>query len=622
MTRGEVDTTGRPGRRATCGLLRRLSASLVAATLISAALVSSITGTASAAEGETAALPLGGAIRAPAPEIPAILSAADARLYRDIFDLQDSGNWAAADRRIRQLGDRLLMGHVLAQRYLHPTHYRSRFEELSAWLKLYADHPDAARIYGLAVKRKPANARMPAPPRDRFAVSSDNIEVAGGERPAFREARGEAAVRRVVSGLVRRERMSLAERHLARADVIRQIGRAGVDRTLALVAAGWFRQGETARAYTIASAAARRSGTRAPQAAWWAGLAAFRLERFDDAISHFDAMALAAGLSSRQQAAANFWAGRAALKGGQPERVGLYLDRAARFDRTFYGQIAARIRGAGPVYNWGSPAASARDVAAFAVHKAGRRTLALIQTGEEARAETELRTLRVGASAQLLRTVIALADAADMPGTALRAGRVLLRGTGERIDAALYPIPHWLPEGGFQIDRAVVYALARQESAFNTRAVSRSGARGLLQLMPATARYIAADRKSFRGRGRNELYDPGLNLALGQKYVDYLLTGDIVAGNMVLMIAAYNGGPGNIAKWQRKVRHGSDPLIFIESIPLRETRLFVTSVFENLWIYRARLGQGAPSLDALASGRWPTYVGQDGDRYGIAQERP
>lgn len=556
--------------------------------------------------------------------LPDILSAPDAELYRDIFRLQEKGLWAAADRRIRRIKDRLLMGHVEAQRYMHPTHYRARYSELAGWLKKYADHPDAARIYGLAMRRKPASAKAPQAPRARFMVSSDNIEVESdeSERPVRVVRKDERSILRRVSGMVRREQMSQAEKYLAQGSVQRALGRQGVDRAQALVAAGWFRRGDNARAYKIAAAAANRSAAAAPRAMWWAGLAAFRLGKFEQSITHFHELSLAAGLSGRDIAAAAFWAGRAALRGGHPERVGTYLDRAARYDRTFYGQIAAHIRGAGPVFNWSSPIAQAADITAFSVHRSGRRTLALVQIGEDARAETEMRTLRVGASPRLLRTVIALTDTADLSGAALRAGRVLLRTTGERADAALYPVPRWLPEDGYQIDRALVYALARQESAFNAKARSPSGARGLMQLMPATARYMAENRKSFRGRGRNQLYDPSLNLALGQKYVDYLLSGDVVSGNLVLMIAAYNGGPGNIAKWQRNLRHNSDPLIFIESIPMRETRIFVQRVFENMWIYRARLGQDIPSLAALASGRWPTYVGLDGAGFGVAEERP
>jgi soluble lytic murein transglycosylase-like protein len=577
------------------------------------------------AEKTTATLPAANSdiLRPPLTELrlPEIIPPEDALRYGEIFRLQEKGAWTAADRRIRKLNDRLLMGHVLAQRYLHPTHYRSRFSELSTWLTHYADHPDARRIYYLAIRRKPKNAKAPRSPKRRFTVSSANIDPRQS-RNTHRVRRGERAALRHVSRLVLRERLSEAARYLNQASVIKRIGRTGVDRAQARIAAGWFRRGKPDRAYTLAAAAARRSGMRAPGALWWAGLSAFQLGQYDDAIHHFENLSQTANLTGRDQARALFWAGRAAFKAGQVRRVGSFFDRAAKFDRTFYGQIAARIRADGPRFDWTPPKVTNDDIAGFAKLKAGRRTLALIQVGEEGRAETELRTLRLGAPPHLLRTVIAMGDAADMPGTSLRASRVLLRAKGERIDAGLYPIPHWVPENGFQIDRALVYGFARQESGFNVRARSRAGARGLLQLMPATARYMAASRRSFRGRNRAQLFNPGLNLRLGQKYLDYLLSGEAVSGNLVLMIAAYNGGPGNLAKWQRQVSHGSDPLVFIETIPVRETRLFVQRVLENVWIYRARLGQEAPSLEALAGGRWPNYVSLDGARYGVAEERP
>ena len=568
---------------------------------------------------KSAALPLAGQIRL-APHLPALLGIADAERYNEIFALQEKGLWAAADRRIRRLDDKLLLGHVLAQRYLHPTHYRSRFSELNGWLKAYADHPQARRIYGLAMRRKAKGAGAPPPPRARFRTSRAHIEVTP-ERAPERVRAGERGVYRRIAGYVKRERLSQAEKYLAQSTIRRAIGTQGVDRSLALVAAGWFRRGDNEKAYRIAAGAAGRSGGAAPRALWWAGLSAFRLGRFEEAINHLEKLAATPGQSDREESAAAFWAARASLRGGHGERVGALLERAARFERTFYGQIAAQVRGRNPAFDWRLPVASPADIDAFAKLSAGKRTLALIQIGEEDRAERELRTLRLGAPPDLLRTVIALSDVADMPGTALRAGRVLLRATGTRIDPALYPIPHWVPEGGYSMDRALVYALARQESGFNVRARSSAGARGLLQLMPATARFMAESRRSFRGRNRAKLYDPSVNLRLGQKYLDHLLTEDVVGGNLALMFAAYNAGPGNLAKWQRRVRHDSDPLVFMESIPARETRLFVQRVFENLWVYRARLGQDAPTRAALAAGRWPAYVSLDGARFGVAEER-
>ena len=91
--------------------------------------------------------------------IPDILSVSDAQIYRQIFAFQRKGNWQRTDKLVRRLNNRILMGHVQAQRYLHPTKYRSRYSELSQWLKSYADHPDARRIYKLALKRRPHNYR-------------------------------------------------------------------------------------------------------------------------------------------------------------------------------------------------------------------------------------------------------------------------------------------------------------------------------------------------------------------------------------------------------------------------------------------------------------------------------
>ena len=78
--------------------------------------------------------------------------------------MQKKGSWRAADREIKKLGSRLLMGHVLAQRYLHPTKYRSRYNELERWLRYYADHPEARRIYRLALRRKGKSSRQPQQP--------------------------------------------------------------------------------------------------------------------------------------------------------------------------------------------------------------------------------------------------------------------------------------------------------------------------------------------------------------------------------------------------------------------------------------------------------------------------
>jgi len=113
------------------------------------------------------------------------------------------------------------------------------------------------------------------------------------------------------------------------------------------------------------------------------------------------------------------------------------------------------------------------------------------------------------------------------------------------------------------------------------------------------------------GRHQRSLYDPKINLTLGQDYVAWLLTNPAVRGNLFLAVAAYNAGPGNLAQW-RDLDRTPDSLLFIENMPAHETRQFVQRVMASYWIYQQRLGEATSSLDAVASGRWPIYAKLDG----------
>jgi soluble lytic murein transglycosylase-like protein len=239
-----------------------------------------------------------------------------------------------------------------------------------------------------------------------------------------------------------------------------------------------------------------------------------------------------------------------------------------------------------------------------------RRALALARVGRERRAELELRRLGAAASPELGKAALALAARLGLPAAQLRIARSLAALDGHNHDGAMYPLPRWEPDGGYLVDRALVFALMRQESQFNTGAKSSAGARGVMQLMPRTAAFVARDRR-FRTSRRGDLFDPEINIALGQKYLLHLLDQPEVGGNLLYLVAAYNGGPGNLRKWGRRMKYNDDPLLFIESLPWRETRLYLEQVLTNLWIYRARLGQAAPGIDAIVAGRWPTYAPQD-----------
>jgi soluble lytic murein transglycosylase len=161
------------------------------------------------------------------------------------------------------------------------------------------------------------------------------------------------------------------------------------------------------------------------------------------------------------------------------------------------------------------------------------------------------------------------------------------------------------------VDPALLYAIALKESRFDAGAVSPSGARGLMQILPSTASHITGD-PSWRGPGGAQLLnEPGLSLDLGQRYVHHLARVGGVETNLIRLLAAYNAGPGNLLKWLPVHGHRDDPFLFIEAIPLDETRGYVQQVLAFSWIYASRLGLPARSLDQIAAGEFPRFAGPD-----------
>ena len=551
--------------------------------------------------------------------LPTVLTAEDTARYRTIFALQEQGWWPAADRMIAQLEDPLLLSYVQHQRYLHPTAYRSKYGELRDWLKVYADRPGADVIYRLALKRRPKGAKRPQRPKtvaDSLGAVPALAEPYRSEKKlSWPQRRRVQKLQRRIRYYLRKTRLPDTEKLLATAEVRRLFDRVQVDDAYSKVAAGRFYLGDAEQALDLARAVAFRSGVEVPLSHWTAGLAAWRLGRVDLAVHHFEALALSHGVSGWNRAAGGYWAARVHFRQEKPAEADHWLMLAAEHPRTFYGLLARERLGIETEFFFDNrlPSPAARE--ALLGEPAVRRALALIQLSEIEKAERELLTVRTWSDPAVADGLLAVAQFMDMPSISFKLADKLRRderGTWseELLDGGLYPIPPWQPRSGFKLDRALVFAVMRQESSFDRFAKSPDGARGLMQLMPRTARAVARSRR-FRGQGRDELYQPDLNIDLGQRYLSQLLKSSRVDGDLFRLAAAYNGGPGNLGKWQRQMEYGDDPLLFIESIPLLETRLFVERVLTNLWIYRKRLGQPAPSLTALAAGQWPVYRALD-----------
>ena len=563
-----------------------------------------------------------------AANISGIVSETDGSRYRVIFDLQADGDWRAADKSIKTLDDKILMGHVLAQRYLHPTKYRSRYKELKAWLDKYADHPQARRLYKLAMKRKPKNWKLPKSPIGMQYNGSGHDGRNLGYAIYNPRKKLNRAERRERYGLAKRMRYYLRKgwtksyKKLVRNKRVNKLFHpVELDRTKARLAAGYYGDGRDKWAYEWANTAVKRSGKYLPEAHWVAALAAWRLAKFDTSRQHFAAVASSAYSSPWLVTAGAFWAARASIKIRKPGLYNQYLGQASSYLRTFYGILARRLLGLEVKYNWAPPPLAKEALSELSKAPGGQRAVALLQIGEDRRAERELRMLFSTAKPELARAMMALADRANMPSLAMRIGNMLVASGSSLFDSTAYPAPALPTKDGEVIDRSLVLALIRQESGFNPKAKSHRGARGLMQLMPRTASFVARDRK-LKGskRNRDALFDPETNLSLGQKYINILMKDKRVGGDIFRMVTAWNGGPGNLNKWTRKVKHQNDPLLFIESIPSKETRIFVERVLTNYWIYQARFNNPTPSLDSVAAGKWPGYQSEGSVDIEVAEE--
>jgi soluble lytic murein transglycosylase len=357
-------------------------------------------------------------------------------------------------------------------------------------------------------------------------------------------------------------------------------------------------EGDPKAAYAVATGHAAVSNERRIEAEFHAGWLALRfLGEPDVARRHFDAAAAIAG-TPISLARAGYWQGRAAEATGAGAEALVAYAAAARHPTTYYGQLAAAKLGPASVSlrPVSDPAGAERRAAAASplvgavalAYGAGLRDLGTalaVELGRHGRNQAQLETV-----ADLL------AEQRD-PRALLAMGKTASQ-RGLPLDEAAFPVvgvPSFEPLG-HRVEKAMVHAIARQESAFDPAALSTAGARGLMQMMPGTAQMTA--KKAGLAYEPARLGDATYNARLGAAHL-----GDLMAdwrGSYILTFASYNAGPGNVRKW---IQAYGDPRLpdvdavdWVERIPFSETRNYVQRVMENLQVYRKRLDEQSTML--------------------------
>ena len=349
--------------------------------------------------------------------------------------------------------------------------------------------------------------------------------------------------------------------------------------------------GDAALAYRLVEQHGLIEGNSYSEAEFLLGFIALRyMNNPELAFDHFSRI-LTRVSTPYAKARAGYWGGRSAEAQAKSEVAAKLYAAAADYMVTFYGQLAAhRLGRDAPPHPVPEPVPDPVELARFEQNEVVRAARIFLKLGYRDQSKAFLLNMADKAKTPTQFAMLAiLAETNGRIDLAIAvAKRAIEAGTPLMIHG--YPVTA-IPSGG-TVEHALLFAITRQESAFDRDAVSRAGARGLMQLMPATASEIA-NKLQLPFSVERLTADGTYNVLLGRAYLETLL--DDFGGSYALAIASYNAGPGRVRQWLRDYgdpRGGKiDMVDWIESIPIGETRNYVQRVLENLQIYRGQVGR-------------------------------
>lgn len=366
-----------------------------------------------------------------------------------------------------------------------------------------------------------------------------------------------------------------------------------------LLARRAMERGDFNLAYRLVSTHGMTEGSAFADAEFLSGFLALRfLDKPSEAFAHFHKLyrSVSAPISKARGA---YWCGRAAEALGQTEPARDWYAKAATYPTTFYGQLAFRHVSDGAVTLPAPPPVSSADSAAFNRREVVRvaRLLAEIGGSTDARLGSFIRRISLDAKTPADYVLAArLASEVGRRDLAVAAAKDAAQNEVFLVEAG-YPMIDARPAAP---EAALIHGIIRQESTFNPTIVSSAGARGLMQLMPATAQLVAG-KLGLKHTHSRLTSDPEYNIVLGSAYLSELI--DRFNGSWVMAIAGYNAGPNRVRNWLQTYgdprTESVDVVDWIELIPISETRNYVQRVLEAVQVYRARLSgdRAEPNLD-------------------------
>ncbi len=530
--------------------------------------------------------------------IPAQLNADEHAHYVQVFAAIDAERWDQVTSLLNQRTDSVLHQVAVAEFYTHAKSPKVSAEQISNWFRDGIHLPQSEQLGRIGANR--GLEWLPTFPRTLNLARQPGITKRTRPRTVddgtlFAESRS------AILDAIKNDDPISAYNVLLEADpYLSPESRAEWRQR---VAWSFYIENDDQNALALAQTVAEGSGAWVAEGEWVAGLAAWRLGSCQVAA---EAFSRAADRSTNVEltSAAHYWAHRSYIRCREPGAAQAHLENAARFDESLYGllavdQLGIELPSAAPVQRL-----SSGEWSAISDRPNIRIAKALVEIGRPALADEVLRhEARIG-RAQDYYAIARLARDLGLPSTQLFMANYAPRGM--RADSSLrFPVAHWQPSTGWRVDPSLAFAHALQESNFRASAVSPANARGLMQIMPGTAR--DHNRRLNLGASYADLNKPEVNLAYGQQHLEMLRDSGATQGLLPKIMAAYNAGLTPVSRWNYEINDQGDPLLWMESIPYWETRGYVAIVMRNYWMYERAAGAPSPSRRALAQGQWPTF---------------
>ncbi len=332
---------------------------------------------------------------------------------------------------------------------------------------------------------------------------------------------------------------------------------------------------------------------------WLAGRAAYKVNGWENtALTHFENLYNQAN-SPIWRSKGAYWAARTMEKAGEKELAQSWYQKGSRFPHTYYGQLSASKAKISIVEEIAKIRALPLKTgnAVLALPSSGQNRLAniaeiLVNNGRTLEARRfAVNACPAGSGANVIKSCALWAKSIGLPDAALSMAKRLDRSGDYTMMSELYPvisIPSVKNEAGFErLEKSLIHAIIRQESAFDKDVGSHAGAKGYMQLMPATAKETAG-KHGLPWTGTSKLFTKDYNITLGTHYLANQVK--YYDGSYILAAVAYNAGPGRANRWIKTYGDPRNPNVdaieWVENIPIEETRGYVKRVLENLVVYR------------------------------------